>query len=107
MACIKINEPTKLYVVGCERDDGLVGGPCKIGISSNAYKRAKSLQTGNPIALSLCYVFEFESRELALWAESAVHRMLSDLRMEGEWFDVLPGHAETVIVKTTGTNQNG
>ncbi|MFJ1993110.1 GIY-YIG nuclease family protein [Streptomyces asiaticus] len=78
----KATKPTKMrctYLVGIE------GSPLvKIGFTSGApMKRLKSLQTGQPMTLSL------------LWStpgdhEDMLHERFAKYRVRGEWFDLTP-----------------
>lgn len=66
------------YLVGVE------GSPLvKIGYSTDPQRRLKSLQTGQPMELSL------------LWSragdyEGALHIRFAEYRVRGEWFDLTP-----------------
>ena len=62
------------------------GSNHKIGKAASLKKRLKQLQTGNGNKLVVvCYVPVVDERE-AYEVESAVHEMLADFRMVGEWF---------------------
>src|ERR1051325_6662794 len=71
-----------LYVM--QRGDD---GPIKVGISVNAKKRLKTLQTGNAEKLKLLRVFTMRD------VEKAIHGELErEARLHGEWFpaELLP-----------------
>lgn len=76
---------THIYVI-----QELSTGPCKIGISRNAFWRMQSLQTGNHRSLHLRCVFEADIRSTALKMESAVLAYFSEHIISGEWLDVDP-----------------
>lgn len=83
-----------LYVVS---PDG--NWPCKVGISTNAYKRLVALQTSvwKPLKVTGCYWLKTvkEAREL----EKQVHRRLTgdNVWLHGEWFDMRPKDAKEMI----------
>lgn len=58
-------------------------GPVKIGFSWNPAQRLAALQTGNHLPIEIVASFRCENAQSA---ETAIHRYLGDLRMEGEWF---------------------
>lgn len=62
-------------------------GPVKIGITNNIKKRLEMLQTGSPVKLRCLSLIDFESEPRAREAESSLHEMFDDLRLEGEWFE--------------------
>lgn len=54
----------------------------KIGFTKGSAKqRLKQLQTSNPVKLELIKEFPGD-----LWEEKKIHKYLSSLRTEGEWF---------------------
>lgn len=63
-----------------------VSVPVKIGVTSNAERRLKSLQTGSPFKLHCTALIPCKSKESAYDLESFLHKQLSRHRMEGEWF---------------------
>jgi hypothetical protein len=67
------------YLVGAE------GSPLvKIGYTSGApLKRLASLQTGQPMTLSLLW-------SVAVDIEDELHERFADYRVRGEWFDLTP-----------------
>ncbi|MBP0453968.1 GIY-YIG nuclease family protein [Kitasatospora sp. RG8] len=62
-----------------------VGGPVKIGCTSDMKRRLSALQCGSPVRLTVLATFPGP-----LDLERALHRLLSEYRVAGEWFD-LPG----------------
>lgn len=58
------------------------GGPIKIGRSADPDKRLRELQTGHPYPLRVVGMAS-GGREL----EAALHRILCDYRLMGEWFE--------------------
>lgn len=72
------DEGVKTYLIGAEGSR-----LTKIGKANNPKARMESLQTGQPMTLSL------------LWAcdgyyEGKLHRRFKDYRVRGEWFDLTP-----------------
>ena len=73
--------------------------PCKVGISTNPYKRLISLQTSvwKPLKVIGCYWAKTvkEAREV----EKQVHKRLSEdnVWLHGEWFDMRPKDAKEMI----------
>lgn len=60
----------------------------KIGISRNPLARFKQLQTANKNRLELRTYVDLctVSREKAQWVEDAFHELLSEDKLQGEWF---------------------
>lgn len=69
------------------------GGAIKIGIAVNIGARVLSLQSGNPLPLSVIGRRKFASTLLALEAERELHALFSDRRAQGEWFWIEPQDA--------------
>ena len=69
-----------IYLIENE-NDGLI----KIGIGKNPKLRIKQLSTGSTSKLSL--LFHIES-DFASKIENILHRIYSDRRKNGEWFDL-------------------
>ncbi len=65
---------TILYIIQREN------GPIKVGISANLKSRLRTLQNGN--AERITVLRKYTMRDV----EKAIHRMLRDSRLEGEWF---------------------
>jgi hypothetical protein len=63
----------------------LVKWPCKIGVTHNVPKRLATLQAFHWEELKL---FHCRLLHHPYNAEAAIHRMLQDKRLRGEWFDV-------------------
>jgi hypothetical protein len=59
-------------------------GCCKIGFSKNPDSRMKHVQTSFPFKLSLLWVIPGSIQD-----ERHLHEALDDLRLEGEWFDLI------------------
>lgn len=59
----------------------------KIGKANDVVDRLKSLQTGNPNKLELINVIRCKTPEQAFLIESEIHRILSEYRKNGEWFN--------------------
>lgn len=79
-----------LYIVAQASADA----PVKIGVSDFPENRLRQLQTGNPLQLRLVATFEGDGRDQVLGWEELVHKLFSDKRLSGEWFDV---SAQTII----------
>jgi hypothetical protein len=90
---------TFVYVIG-ETEDG----PVKVGISNNPLGRLVQLQTGHHGKLRLLAL----ARTLvpARKVERALHTVLRDERMKGEWFDVPLRRVfyETALAEGTATH---
>lgn len=73
--------------------------PCKVGISTYAYKRLLALQTSvwKPLKMMRCYWAKTVAEARAL--EKAVHRRLTEdnVWLHGEWFDMRPNSAQEII----------
>src|SRR3546814_223065 len=76
---------THIYVI----QEG-IDGPCKIGISRNAFWRRQDLQSGNHRALHLRALFAADDRGHALAAEASALTHFSELYLSGEWLDLSP-----------------
>lgn len=73
--------------------------PCKVGISTYAYRRLLGLQTSvwKPLKMMGCYWAKTVAEARAL--EKAVHRRLTEdnVWLHGEWFDMRPNNARDMI----------
>lgn len=58
----------------------------KIGITKNADRRIKQLQTGNPIQLEYKKVFKYSGREKIYRVEKKIHNWLKPYKHQSEWF---------------------
>lgn len=80
-----------VYVITHARLDGV-----KIGRAFDADSRLKSYQTGCPRReYKLAYVSPYSEDCVAL--EKAVHALLDDHRLEGEWFNLTPQEAAEAV----------
>lgn len=75
-----------VYVIG-PRDCGDVSA-VKVGISSNAFSRLQSIQTGNPQMLKIWAEFALPTRGDAEQAERNFHSHFCIAQLEGEWFEM-------------------
>lgn len=82
----------QVYVIGPDV------GPVKIGISKSIPKRVASLQSSSHARLNVFYSVRPPEGLSAGQIEWAAHRLLSPVRLEGEWFDVAPDDAHAAIV---------
>jgi hypothetical protein len=78
-----------LYVLG------VAGGPCKIGWSESAERRAKYM-AGAAGSKEIAYTTAIEYR-LALYAERYAHWLLRDHHFRNEWFNVEPDEAIAAV----------
>lgn len=62
------------------------GGPLKVGIASDVFKRLAQLQTGNPVRLEIFAVDRFSDRATARAIEARMHQLLEPHVLCGEWF---------------------
>lgn len=62
------------------------GGPVKIGIATNPWKRLDALQDGSPEVLEILHYFH--GAELA--DEKSLHARFAHLNYRGEWFHPAP-----------------
>lgn len=85
-----------LYIVGCFEKMRAV----KIGISKKPtyLGRLQALQTGNPFHLHIYAEFPVNKWHIATM-EKNIHQALSEKRMKGEWFNIHPRHAISVVKK--------
>lgn len=65
-----------------------VGNMVKVGITNDPHRRRGTLQTTCPEPLSMPYLAFMPTREMALRAETAIHKRLAHRRVSGEWFRV-------------------
>lgn len=72
-------------------------GPVKIGIAANAFWRISDLQVGNCRRLRLIAVFICEDNADARAIEQWTHYQLEDAHISGEWFNVPPEEAASLI----------
>jgi hypothetical protein len=77
-----------IYVMQCE------AGPVKIGVAQTPSCRVFEIQTGNPYNVEVEALAMFNRRTKL---ETTAHKILSDKRMSGEWFDVTPIEAVSAI----------
>jgi len=76
---------THIYVIQ-EGDKG----PCKVGISRNAFWRRQDLQSGNHRPLHLRALFAADDRGHALVVEASAFTHFSGSYLSGEWLDLSP-----------------
>ena len=66
----------------------------KIGVATNAKKRVKELQTGNPLPLEVTY----EARVTDAYGfELALHKKFDDYRIQNEWFELTDARLTEVL----------
>jgi len=69
----------------------------KVGISDNPTSRLRQLSTGSPFKMRLALSIETPGRELAAALEQAFHRVQTDRRKNGEWFEMGADEACTLM----------
>lgn len=69
-----------VYIVNIRRTN-----KSKIGITNNISRRLKEFKTANPDTIDLFY---FLSTKLPRLVEWRIHEILSEKKVEGEWFDI-------------------
>lgn len=82
------DEPQKVYVMQHEL------GPVKIGIAAEPRKRLSQIQIGSPFEITLK---KTAMPRNALRVEQYLHRVFSEYRMRGEWFDIPPAERDFSI----------
>ncbi len=82
-----------VYVIGFE-EPGIV----KIGSAANPGMRLTELQCGNPFELKLLATVSIYSGNPCL-VEFAAHRLASQYRIRGEWFDLSAERAVKIILR--------
>lgn len=85
-----------VYLVGAFFDDGW-RAPVKVGITASLGSRIGSLQTACPFPIRIYASLELENRELIAWLEKTLHAKLAAHRLHGEWFNLTPEVAMTMI----------
>lgn len=79
-----------VYIIGSRQT-----GPLKIGVANNPTARLRGLQTGSAEPLSLLHLER--AGPVAAVVERTAHRMLSDRRETGEWFDISLIEAQAIV----------
>jgi hypothetical protein len=77
--------------------DGKPVAPCKIGVSARPDGRVWALQTACPNELRLLCSFAMPNRKIANDVEGCFHHTRKDRRLRGEWFDLDPDYAATIL----------
>ena len=87
-------ESTTLYVISIDGTSYV-----KIGISNDAERRLRNLQTANPQDLRLEYAFTGSPVLVRNW-ETRIHRQLTadGRHIRGEWFWIMPPELEDVLI---------
>lgn len=65
-------------------------GHIKIGKADDVFVRLRELQTGNPYKLKVILSVVLKSMKDAYDLELELHKMFSEDRLEGEWFNEEP-----------------
>jgi len=77
-------------------------GLFKIGITSNLKTRLSQIQTGNPHKVSLICTKVWSTKEIALFIEQSLHYKYRNLRLNGEWFNLVQEDLLFIISLYTG-----
>jgi hypothetical protein len=78
-----------LYIIAVNYD-GVLCAPIKVGVTNDTQRRLREIQTANHLKLGIFSFYEFPDEETARRSESFIHSVLSNARLEGEWFDIEP-----------------
>ena len=87
---------TYVYLIAIHLDDGLTG-PIKVGVSCNPWRRLSQLQSGSPQRLRIAHLFPLPERGVALEIERALLAIKHKHRLMGEWLDLDPVIAASLI----------
>lgn len=82
-----------IYIIGTDREDALIGGPIKVGITGSVAGRLSSIQTGNPNDLSVIFQFRVPNHAVARAIEREFWEINGQSSMKGEWYNMRPGDA--------------
>lgn len=85
-----------VYIM-CLADGDGVKGPCKIGITTNLASRLATLQTASHTKIVFLGSILMGPKHFARGFESVLHKLLAGKRTNGEWFDVEPHEAASVL----------
>lgn len=86
-----------VYIIAQLNSAYEIVGPVKVGVSSNPVSRLQSLQTGSPSRLVIVARYTFWKRSHALAVEKCFHDTCAVYRLEGEWFDIEPAGAVSLM----------
>lgn len=93
-----MSERTWLYIIAEEESDGRCKGPVKVGISSNPWVRAQSLEAGCPGgSLLVVHAFCFPHRLMAQELEQHFHKWRRRENIHREWFGLTPEQAMGLV----------
>ena len=79
-----------LYIIGTDTDRQ------KIGFSKDVAKRLSTLQTGNPVQLKIHHTEPVPEHRVRI-LEKKLHTELGYLRLKGEWFNITPDRAVSML----------
>lgn len=93
-----MSERIWLYILAEEVGDGICKGPCKIGISSNPWRRAQALEAGCPGGtLLVVHAYGLPHRPMAQDLETHFHKWQRRNRIHREWFGLEPEDAMHLV----------
>lgn len=87
---------TYVYLIATALDDGL-SPPVKVGVSDKPKARLTALQSGSAQRLKIAHIFPLPTRGSALEIERALLQIKTKNRMVGEWLDLEPIIAASLI----------
>lgn len=82
-----------------------IGNNCKIGVAADPEARMRELQTANAWPLHVFASWKLDSRAAALMVEGAVHDLLDEHCLRGEWFSCGPDACWVAIEVALGRRQ--
>jgi hypothetical protein len=85
-----------VYLIATDLYDGLAA-PVKVGVSSDPLRRLSQLQSGSPQRLRIAHLFPLPDRGVALEIERALLAIKHKHRLMGEWLDLEPVIAASLI----------
>lgn len=77
-----MSEAVYIYAIGCP------DGPVKIGVSASPQGRLNDLQVACPYKIDLLHMRQCRNRRHAMSHERLIHKIYSDHRLIGEWFEI-------------------
>lgn len=85
-----------VYLIARREGDRLIA-PVKVGITNNLGSRLSAIQTSCPFPISLVHSLNFQRRSMARHVEKGFHQVQSSSRAYGEWFDMEPLKALSIL----------
>jgi hypothetical protein len=85
---------------------GLPGGPVKMGMSKDPFRRLGQLKSGCPFRARILFATPIESRVRAADLERQVLQYYEEKNLNGEWFDIDADLAIEAIIAVIETDQH-